>query len=132
MTERIDRVEQVSADGRVARTTEVVDRPDATRADNQNIAARVVWFIAGILLTLLGLRFLLALLGANQDNGFANFIYSASHPFVAPFFSLFNYDIRNGVSHVELFTLVAMAIYALLAFGIARLLTINRRSDVAA
>lgn len=132
MTERIDRIEQVSADGRAARTTEVIDRPDVTRADNQNVAARVVWFIAGVLLALLGLRFLLALLGANQANAFADFIFTTSHPFVAPFFSLFNYDLRYGVSHFESFTLVAMAVYALVAYGIARLLTINRRRDVVA
>ncbi len=97
-------------------------------ASPQTVMARVVWFIAGVILALLGVRFILSLLGANTTNGFANFIYSASHPFVAPFFNLFHYNsIQYGVSRFEVYTLVAMLIYALVAAGIAYLLTINRR-----
>lgn len=129
MVERTEQVKEVSPDGRMARTTEIVDRPDADRAANQTVAARVVWYIAGVLLTLLAFRFVLALLGANQANGFANFIYSVSHPFVAPFFSLFGYNLSYGVSHVETYTLVAMAVYALVAYGIAKLFTLNRRPN---
>lgn len=126
MVERTEQVKEVSPDGRLQRTTETVDRPNAHQAEGQTVAARVVWFIAGVLLTLLAFRFVLALLGANQSNGFANFIFSASHPFVAPFFGLFSYDTTYGVSHVEIYTLIAMAVYALVAYGIARLMTINR------
>ena len=92
-----------------------------------NVAARVVWFVVGILLVLLGFRFILTLLGANTTNSFANFIYNTSHPFVAPFFSLFNYQkYTYGTSHFEIYTLVAMAVYALVAYGIAKLITINQ------
>jgi len=91
-----------------------------------NLAERIVWYLAGVLLVLLAFRFILAMLGANPSNGFANFIYSASHPFVAPFFSLFGYDLRYGVSRFETFTLVAMAVYAVVAWGLARLFTLNR------
>ncbi|MDB5171083.1 MAG: Membrane protein involved in colicin uptake [Candidatus Saccharibacteria bacterium] len=131
MVERIEQVKQVSEDGRTARTSEVVDRPDANKAAGQTIVARVVWYIAGVLLTLLAFRFVLALLGANRSNAFADFIFGASHPFVAPFFSLFGYDMSYGASHVETYTLVAMAVYALVAYGIARLVTINRAARAA-
>ncbi len=90
--------------------------------------ARVIWYVAGVLLVLLGIRFVLALLAANPGNGFANFIYTVSHPFVAPFFSLFGYNLRYGVSRFELYTLVAMAIYALIAYGLAKLVTIGHDS----
>lgn len=94
----------------------------------QTVLARIVWFTAGVILALLGVRFVLSLLGANTANGFANFIYTTSHPFVAPFFNLFHYNsIQYGVSRFELYTLVAMLIYAIVAAGIAYLLTINRR-----
>lgn len=129
MVERIEQVKEVSPDGRRESTTEVVDRPDANKAESQTVAARVVWFIAGILLTLLAFRFVLALLGANRENAFADFIFGVSHPFVSPFFTLFNYDLSYGVSHFESFTLVAMAIYALVAFGIAKIFTLNRRDS---
>jgi len=106
------------------------DVPTATTSpptsDGQIVAARVVWYIAGILIGLLAIRFLLALLGANPTNAFANFIYSITYPFVAPFFSLFSYNFRYGISHFEAYTLVAMAVYALIAYAITRLITLNR------
>jgi hypothetical protein len=75
---------------------------------------------------ILALRFLFVLLGANPDNAFANFIYSVSNPLVAPFFGLFNYSAVLGVARFEVFTVVAMAVYALVGFGIASLLTLDR------
>lgn len=105
---------------------EVNETHTATTNDLQITAARVVWYIAGILIGILAIRFLLALLGANQSNVFASFIYSVSYPFVAPFFSLFSYNYRYGVSQFESYTLVAMAVYALIAYAIARLITLNR------
>jgi hypothetical protein len=107
---------------------EVIREPlvtNATAEPRSNLAERVIWYVAGVLLVLLALRFVLALLGANPTNGFANFIYSVSHPFVAPFFSLFGYRLQYGVSRFELYTLIAMAVYALIAWGLARLVTIN-------
>lgn len=95
------------------------------------LAARVVWYIAGILLILLAFRFVLTLLGANPSNGFANFIYDTSHPFVAPFFGLFGYDLQYGVSRFEIYTLVAMAVYAVVAWILARMFTLNRPETVA-
>ena len=90
------------------------------------IAARIIWYVAGVLLVLLAFRFVLALLGANPSNGFANFIYSTSHPFVAPFFSLFNFNTQLGVSRFEIYTLIAMAVYAVIAWGLAELVTLGR------
>jgi hypothetical protein len=113
--------------GDVQQKTTRVDNPEADQTHNLNVFARIVWFIAGILIALLGLRFLLSLLGANQSNAFANFIYTTSHPFVAPFFNLFNYtSYRNGVSHFEVYTLFAILIYGLIAWGIVRLITITQ------
>ncbi len=110
----------------VQKTTEVRD-PGVKSQHQQNVAERVIWFIAGILLVLLAFRFLLSLLGANTTNGLANFIYSTSHPFVTPFFSLFRYNnYAYGVSRFEIYTLVAIVFYAVVAWGIAKLVTLNR------
>jgi hypothetical protein len=126
MAERVERVPAgtTSDDGAVVRRTS----PTAG-----TIARRVVWYLAGILLILLAFRFVLALLGANPSNGFANFIYSASHPFVSPFFSLFNYNtaidssLSNTVrSRFEIYTLIAMAVYAVIAWIIGWLFTLGR------
>lgn len=103
-----------------SRTTDVVENSPGV------LAARIVWFVAGVIITILAFRFLFILLGANQANGFVNFIYSISHPFAAPFFGIFNYQQTLGNARFEWSTLIAMAIYALIAWGIARLLTIRR------
>ncbi len=115
-------------------------RPENTFVDNEvahtsgaTVAARVVWLIADILLAILAIRFIFALLGANPLNAFAHFIYTISYPFVVPFFNLFGYHYHQyGFSRFEAYTLVAMAVYALIAWAIVRLLTINRptASDV--
>ena len=89
---------------------------------------RLIQLVAGILILLLALRFLLSLLGANTTNGFANFIYTVSHPFVAPFFGLFNYNqIKYGVSRFEVYTLVAIVVYAIIAWILAALVSLTRR-----
>ncbi len=136
MTEQVQQVREVSSDGRATtKTTRVIDSPGTLPASSQEVdsaitGARIVWFIAGVLLVLLGFRFALVLLGANPANGFANFIYTASHPFAAPFFGLFGYSLRYGVSRFEVSTLVAMAVYALIAYGIVRLITIRKPQQV--
>lgn len=110
----------------VQKNTEVIN-PRSEREHQQNVVARIIWFVASILLVLLAFRFLLSLLGANAANAIASFVYSTSQPFVSPFFSLFRYDdYAYGVSRFEVYTLIAIAFYTLLAWGIARLFTLNR------
>jgi len=110
----------VESDEEVTRTNTAAERTHA-----RTIASRVVWYIAGILLSFLALRFILELLGANPANAFANFVYSVTYPFVYPFFSLFSYNLRYSVAHFELYPLIAMLVYALVAYGIARLINIT-------
>jgi hypothetical protein len=101
----------------------VEDRQDP---DGGTVAERVIYLLGGILLVLLALRVLLSLLGANRANGFADFIYGVTYPFVAPFFGLFGYDVSYGVSRFEIETVVAIVVYALLIALLARLATLNR------
>jgi uncharacterized protein YggT (Ycf19 family) len=99
----------------------------AATAHTANVAERIVWLITGLLIVLLAFRFVFALFGANPGNAFANFIYTASHPFVAPFFNLFKYNyINDGVGRFEFFTLIAIAVYAVIGAVIARVVTLNR------
>lgn len=114
------------SDGEVADTTRVVDDPMAEREHKANVAERVVWLIAGTLLTLLSLRFVFAILGANPGNWLADLVYTVTYPFVAPFFNLFNYNFVEGAGRFEAYTLVAIVFYALVAWGIAKLLTLRR------
>lgn len=106
-----------------------LDAPLAVRRGT-NLAARIVSLIGGIIVALLGLRFVLALLGANPANAFANFVYSVSHPFVAPFFGLFNYNGQLGVVRFEYETLIAILFWSFVTWMIVRLLTIGDRDSV--
>jgi uncharacterized membrane protein len=78
---------------------------------------QLIWFIFGIVEVLIGLRVALKLFAANAANGFASFIYGAAGVFVAPFVGLTGTPAAGG-SVLEVSSLVAMAIYALLAWGI--------------
>ncbi len=104
-----------------------VDRRD-TVDRGINIAADVVYLIGTIIIASLALRFMLTLFGANRGNVVADFIYSFSQPFVAPFFGLFNYTPQFGVVRFEFETLIAMVFYAVLMAVIARLFTLGRRT----
>ena len=92
---------------------------------------RLINFIVGILLAILAVRFVLSLLGAKQDNVFESLVYTVSYPFVAPFFGLFGYTMKYGVARFELETIVAMIVYALVGFGIAKLVTLGRNRPIA-
>jgi hypothetical protein len=81
---------------------------------------RVVYYILAVLEVILGLRLLFRLLGASQGNDFVMFLYNLSHVFVGPFNGIFN-DQALGRSVFEISTIVAMLVYALLAWGIVSL-----------
>lgn len=103
---------------------------ERTAAPTSVVAQRVVWYITGVILALLALRLVLQLLGANEGNGFVDFIYSLSGVFARPFFGMFSYEPSYGVSYFEVSTLVAMVIYALAGWGIAKLFTLGSNRTV--
>lgn len=123
----------------VTETTTTKSTPDATQQVQQVrtagspsglvIAERIVYFLVGALAILLAIRFTLSLLGANLGNMFADFIFGLSNPFVVPFLNLFNYQTAFGLSRVEVETLVAIGVYALLGWLVVTLLRVPRRSS---
>jgi hypothetical protein len=123
--------------GMVSRDTRIVT--EDTDLDNHAVVednpvsdmlARLVYIVGSVIVTLLLMRFALSLLGANRGNGIADFIYSASQPFAAPFFGLFNYDTQFGVARFEVETLVAAASYGLLTWLIVSLIEAFDRRTV--
>lgn len=105
----------------VSRTTSV---PGAV------VAQRIVWYIVGFIIALLLMRVVLQLLGANQGNGFVDFIYAFSGIFAAPFFGIFSYEPAYGQSVLELSTLVAMVVYGLIGWGVAKLFVLGSNQEV--
>ena len=63
--------------------------PYAVRRDLPLRVQNGIYLLFGILEGLLGIRFVLGLLGANPAAGFAQFIYGITGPFLAPFVGLF-------------------------------------------
>lgn len=81
---------------------------------------QIIWYILGVIEVLLAFRVVLKLLGASTQSGFTSFIYSISSPFALPFAGILGI---TGISEMvlEWSTLIAMAVYAIIAYGIVAL-----------
>jgi uncharacterized membrane protein len=79
---------------------------------------RIIWSILAFLEILLAFRFILRLIAANPDSGFAMLIYGITGLFVAPFNGLIATPTPGGTP-LEVTTLIAMAVYALVFWGLA-------------
>ena len=126
--EQVTEVREVATD-----SGENVTRQRAVTRDTAPgnvVAKRLVYYITGVIIALLLLRLLLLLLAANQGNGFVDFIYAVSGFFAAPFFGIFSYTPAYGSSVFEVSTVVAIIIYALLGWGIAKLFTLGSNRGV--
>ena len=87
---------------------------------------QAVWYILGVLEVILAFRFVLKLMGANTAAGFTSLIYSVSGPFAAPFLNVFRVSSIVEGSRLEWTTLLAMLVYALVAWGIIKLLVMGK------
>ncbi len=83
-------------------------------------AIQAVWWVVGFLDVLIAIRFFLKLFGANPAP-FVRFMYDVTWPLVAPFHGIFNSD-QVGRSVLESESLVAVAIYSLIGWGIVSLI----------
>jgi hypothetical protein len=135
--DRTDRVVQPAPAATVTSTPyTAVDTPPAAAVDEVHATAydpyaskrrsshklvQGIWLLFGIVEGILAIRFILKLLGANEAAGFASFIYGASGPFVAPFSNLFANPAMGG-SILELTTMVAIIVYALVAWLLVKVL----------
>jgi uncharacterized protein YggT (Ycf19 family) len=84
---------------------------------------QIIYLAFGIIEVLIGIRVILKLLAANPDAGFTSLMYNVTQPFVALFESVFPSAQSQG-SSLEVSSLLAILVYALLAFGIVRLVQI--------
>lgn len=85
------------------------------------VFGRVVYYILGVIEVVLGLRFVLRMLGANTAAGFVQFVYGLAGVLIAPFTAMFRSTVA-GSSRLEWSVLVAMVVYALIAWGIVSLM----------
>jgi hypothetical protein len=92
----------------------------AQRAGGVARAKQIIYFIFGAIEALLAVRFILFALGANEVSGFVRLIYGLSRPFALPFQGIFG-EPTLGASVFEWASLVGIVVYALVAYGLARL-----------
>ena len=97
-------------------TEQVVRDVAAERRMEKFQINRIIWNFLAFLEILLAFRFVLRLIGANPDSGFAMIMYGITGLFVWPFNGLIATPTSGGIS-LELTTLIAMGVYALILWG---------------
>lgn len=126
----INRDQQVIAsDGAV-----VTERAQSvkTEAGTKTTISNIIWYLYGLIAIVLAIRFVLKLTGANAANSFVSFVYSVSGFFSKPFDTIFGApksSAGNVTSVFEPSILVAIVVYGLVAWGVAKLLTLNEAQD---
>lgn len=81
----------------------------------------LIGFFFGVLEALIGIRVLLRLIGANPGNAFASLVYNFTALFLAPFNGLVPTP-AAGPMVLEVSSIIAILVYALVAWAIIRLL----------
>ena len=87
-------------------------------------ATQWIWLGLGIVEVLIGLRVMLKLIAANPESPFAAFIYTVSAIFLFPFVGLVGTPASGGMV-LELSSIIAMLVYALLAWGFERIVWVS-------
>ena len=82
-------------------------------------ATQLIYLAAGLLEAAFALRVFLKLIAANPDSPFASFLYGVTGVFLAPFAGLTGTPASGGMV-LEISTVIAMVVYAVLAWVIER------------
>jgi uncharacterized protein YggT (Ycf19 family) len=89
-------------------------------------ASQIIYTIGGIVEALLIIRIVLEALAANPNAGFTSFMYNITNPLVSPFQGVFATPQSHG-SVLDVAAILAIIVYALLTWGVARLLELAQR-----
>ena len=120
----VDRLEQVRVTQQpgVEMRQVVTENVNARKRQTLQRVSALVGFFFSVLEGLIGLRILLKLMEANPNNAFAGAVYSFTGFFVAPFNSLMGNPAAAGGRVLEITSIVAIIVYALVAWALIRLL----------
>ena len=104
-------------------------RVEAKQLENQATQSQtieyIVYFFFGLLNVLLAFRLVFKLMGASVSSAFVRAIYGITGIFIMPFEGIFSRGYAQGIettSVIEPATLVAFVVYAILAWGVAKLI----------
>jgi len=102
-------------------------KPVKNGASSFQTVEYLIYFLFGVLEILLVFRLILKLTGASLSSDFVNIIYGLTGIFILPFEGIFRRGFAQGVETTAVFepsTLVAIVVYAVLAWGIVKLIQI--------
>jgi hypothetical protein len=104
------------------------ERTVSRGASTQATWTNVIYIVLALADGLIAIRFVLKLLAANPEAGFARLIYGVTAPLVAPFVGLLGNPASSAGNQFEVTSLAAMAVYALVAWLLTRIvrLAFNR------
>jgi hypothetical protein len=94
--------------------------------DSVDRMSQGIWLVVGVVDILLAIRFVFKVLGGSSQAGFVRFMYDITQPLVGPFHGIFNTTVE-GRSILEPESLVALAIYSLIGWGIVSMIRLMRR-----
>ena len=120
--EEID-VVKTGSQGEIEHHEKIVEDWGAARRQNIDRLVQFIWLVFSLLDALLGLRFFLKLIAANPASPFAHLIYTFTNLFLWPFAGLTSSPAAGGVV-LELPVIIAMVIYALMAWVLVSLVGI--------
>lgn len=106
--------------------------PVRNRRHDELKAQRIVYYVLGVLEVLLAFRLIFKLLGANPTSPFVSFIYTLTQIFIYPFTGIFPTAATKGLETqaiLESTTIIAMIVYAVIAWGIVRLIGIMKETE---
>ena len=107
--------------------TELIEQTKIGASSSQKTEYMIYYFF-GALEALLAFRLIFKLAGASVTSGFVKVIYGLTQIFIMPFEGIFRRGFMPGAettSVLEPATLVALAVYAILAWGIVKLVRIS-------
>ncbi len=108
-------------------STPVLATQIKTAATSTQTIEYLVYFIFGVLETLLAFRLIFKFAGANALSAFVSFVYGVTGLFVLPFEGIFRRGVSQGLegaSILEPATLIAILVYAFASWGIVKLVQI--------
>ena len=85
---------------------------------------QILIYLYSAISILLTFRFVLSMIGARQETPFVNFVYQLTVPFMIPFANMFGRALEAGRYRLEFEVLVALLVYAVVFYGIAKLVSI--------
>jgi len=111
-------------------TNQVVERTRITPSGGETIR-RVVVLIFGIIQVFIGLRIVLLLLDAREDNGLVAFILNMSQLFVTPFEGIFRTDaLHSAGSILDIAAIAALVGWTILEAVVLWAVNVMRREPV--